>query len=680
MSELNERLRTAREAGWSIIPVGKDKKPLFKWDVYQERKPTADELTGWFTDKPAAWAVITGMISDLIIIDFDGEAGKDTMNALGLYPHVETGSGGFHVYIEHPGFKVKTVNGKSKKALGEAYPGLDVRADGGYALFIGENEAGSYIWHREMVPDPADVLPDELRQFLGIDKPPEEAREQQSLPKYERTQEQVSMAVLVDRYVRYATPGNRNNAGFELACQLRDNGYNSNNAEAALRDFAMRIPQMDGHGNFAPYSQTEYMASIRKAYEQPAREPWKPLEMATRIAKRAKPEPPEFKGLLPDVGFLKTYCAYASEITDAPVEFHLAVALSTMSAVLGNQVYITAWGQQLYPNIWSILLAPSGFYRKSTAMKIGLNMLAEANPENLLPNDFTKEKLIENLSAHSQGVVPVWEFGALLSNIGKDYNSGLKEFLTEIYDASFYSRQTKGGSQKIEKPAVSILAGSTIDWVVDRITSGDLRSGWLCRFLYWPATQKNGWKGMNIKHDMEMKEQLQRFLAELSYANGEVEMSPQITEAYNEWLRGHESEVNDQKLPADLQGFYTRIATYVLKFAILYQLSINLTTIITTEALGYAIRLAEYLKVNLIGLIQDDMVTTRDGKELNQLLSIIRTNPGIDRSTLLRKSHLTARKMDDLINTLVQREDVNIEANTCNKNGKNMYVYTSVVG
>ena len=66
-----------------------------------------------------------------------------------------------------------TVNGKSKTILGARFPGLDIRADGGYAVFCGQNESGSYQWVREMRPDPLDTVPTNLRALLGLLHPPE---------------------------------------------------------------------------------------------------------------------------------------------------------------------------------------------------------------------------------------------------------------------------------------------------------------------------------------------------------------------------------------------------------------------------------------------------------------------------------------------------------------------------
>src|ERR1019366_362857 len=150
---------------------------------------------------------------------------------------------GNHVYLEHPGWPVPTLNGKAAKWLGKEYPGLDIKGDGGYVIFAGQNERGEY---QQLVdplePYPLTVLPDEVRRHLGLLTPPQA----QSEP----TEPWVPMALSPTRalrspphqrpdestLVRYAlelASRGRNSPGFWLALQLRDNGYSESEAESA---------------------------------------------------------------------------------------------------------------------------------------------------------------------------------------------------------------------------------------------------------------------------------------------------------------------------------------------------------------------------------------------------------------------------------------------------------------
>ena len=59
--------------GFSVIPVGRDKKPLLSsWAEYQKRKPTEAEVREWwFKYEPVGVAIITGQISGLVVLDVE---------------------------------------------------------------------------------------------------------------------------------------------------------------------------------------------------------------------------------------------------------------------------------------------------------------------------------------------------------------------------------------------------------------------------------------------------------------------------------------------------------------------------------------------------------------------------------------------------------------------------------
>src|SRR5690349_17289574 len=94
---------------WPAIPVQPNNKSSFvKWTGFQGRCPSIEELTSWDRQfNPELWAVITGKFSGIVVADFDGESGRELMERWGITkPHTKTGSGGFHLYLKHPGWRV----------------------------------------------------------------------------------------------------------------------------------------------------------------------------------------------------------------------------------------------------------------------------------------------------------------------------------------------------------------------------------------------------------------------------------------------------------------------------------------------------------------------------------------------------------------------------------------------
>ena len=113
--------------GWSVIPVGRDKKPLVHWKEYQARPADAAMINRWwFAFREANVGIVTGKVSGLAVIDVE----KDGIHQ--NFPKTvtaESGGGGRHYYYRYP----------KKRDLrnGTRLPGfacVDLRAEGGYVV------------------------------------------------------------------------------------------------------------------------------------------------------------------------------------------------------------------------------------------------------------------------------------------------------------------------------------------------------------------------------------------------------------------------------------------------------------------------------------------------------------------------------------------------------------------
>jgi hypothetical protein len=269
----------AVEHGWSVIPVGLDKKPLVEWAPYQTVRPTLEQVERWHAElKPAGWAVVTGEISGIVVIDFDGGAGLATMHKYGILPHLRTGSGGAHAYVVYPGFRVPTLNGKSKLALQQILPGTDVRGDGGIAVCYGRNGSGPYKRLRPLSqPDPwAGPLVDKLTELLREDQAAKPAaREPGATTVSSACDARVSADEILQTYLaRERNGAGRNDTGLDLACQLRDNAYTEQEAAAVMAQYAAAVKTVNTKGRPEPYTEAEARATLRSVYGRPAREPW----------------------------------------------------------------------------------------------------------------------------------------------------------------------------------------------------------------------------------------------------------------------------------------------------------------------------------------------------------------------------------------------------------------------
>jgi hypothetical protein len=276
---------TALEAlehyGWSVFPLDQEKNPpqidgrhpdgmprRLAWRAHQTQRTSKATLLAWARQyAPPAWAVITGSLSGVIALNFEGSEGTRFLHQLGLAPHVRTASGGYHVYFAHPGWPVKTLNGKSDRELGQRWPGLDIRADGGYAAFCGQNGRGRYEWLRAPVLEHAERLPDDLRRFLGLLHAPEPLQTTRKTTAEAALQQRNSLTKrLLERALQRVGMEGPNTAGFRLARQLREMGVSESEARLTMVEYTQRVPPINAEGQREAYTEQEALVSLRCAY------------------------------------------------------------------------------------------------------------------------------------------------------------------------------------------------------------------------------------------------------------------------------------------------------------------------------------------------------------------------------------------------------------------------------
>jgi Bifunctional DNA primase/polymerase, N-terminal/Protein of unknown function (DUF3987)/Primase C terminal 1 (PriCT-1) len=178
--------------GWRVIPInwvredgacscanpGCDnigKHPLTAHGV-KDADLVEQTICTWWTNHPKAnIGIATGAVSGIAVLDVDPRHGGrksmcDLKNQFGQLPdgpRVYTGGGGVHVYFSHPGPVLKNKVG--------LFPGVDVRADGGYVLAAGSNHKSgrTYRWKQGHTPTDLAIppLPHWLLNSLRRDHP-----------------------------------------------------------------------------------------------------------------------------------------------------------------------------------------------------------------------------------------------------------------------------------------------------------------------------------------------------------------------------------------------------------------------------------------------------------------------------------------------------------------------------
>jgi hypothetical protein len=137
--DVTDRLEVARRLsalGFSVIPVGPDKRPTISWLAFQQARATDDNLLSWFGNgQDRNIGIVTGRISSIVVVDTDNEEAEGWAHAnLPATPMMCKTAKGMHRYYRHPGTEVRN-GARISTDIGTI--ALDVRGDGGYVVAPG---------------------------------------------------------------------------------------------------------------------------------------------------------------------------------------------------------------------------------------------------------------------------------------------------------------------------------------------------------------------------------------------------------------------------------------------------------------------------------------------------------------------------------------------------------------
>lgn len=251
-------LQLARR-GWYVFPCKPDKRPHWNERDLPNGKDNAttdpEQIRTWWERWPNALVGVYCEKSGIFALDVDNKNGKNGSQTLAdlvrdygaghdipVGPVQSTPSGGLHLIFRYPeGRSIPNNSGK----LGD---GLDLRSNGYICTGPG------YAWHPGHGPDsPLTDAPAWLLELIdSLGRP--------------RTHSGDVGAYWLEKALGRAEPGNRNDTGLWLACQLRDSGLSSREAESYMLQYARSVK---GDG----YTAAEALASLQQAYKAPRREP-----------------------------------------------------------------------------------------------------------------------------------------------------------------------------------------------------------------------------------------------------------------------------------------------------------------------------------------------------------------------------------------------------------------------
>jgi hypothetical protein len=267
---------SALERGWSVVPMN-GKRPIGTWRTYQQRRMTVREARAQFsTPNVSGLGLILGAVSDACCIDYDGTIGKRLLGrSLKTLPKGAprslTGSGGLHVIMRcPPGLRTQHFYDAETKRDGSVnrLRAGELRGEGSLIVLPPSQHPNGNPYRWLIAPtDPLPQFPQALMELLLPLEP------EPLIPTRTNSAHTLSgdiATTLLHRALEAATSGGRNQTGFWLACQLRDNDIAQVEAQDVLRRYAAAVVAQGSH----PYLASEALASVHSAYSRSKRDAW----------------------------------------------------------------------------------------------------------------------------------------------------------------------------------------------------------------------------------------------------------------------------------------------------------------------------------------------------------------------------------------------------------------------
>lgn len=362
--------------------------------------------------------------------------------------------------------------------------------------------------------------------------------------------------------------------------------------------------------------------------------------------------------------WLDCYCDYAARITPmTPRAFHESAALWLISTAIARRLCVPMEFATIYPNIWTMWLAPTTLYRKSTAMDIAKSITRHVYPYLLASQEMSVEGFTDEMAGYepknlgkltteqkqrweisrnyaAQKGLILDECSGLLAGAGRDYNAGLIETLLRCFDCDpEYTRTTRSqGLVIIRNASLSMLGASTPAAMTTHLVNERLWSmGWWPRFgIVCAPEERPSWR-----EPIPAKEP-SRLRNDLHHLNNRLPVSTWIQptgalyvcvdddarhqwDVYNKWCS---YDCLGDGLDQRLYGTYGRLPTQAIKVATLLAAmdwpDTDDRPCITTAHMGRAIELIEAWRLGAHRALvvatqtEEDVLTLRVIKQLSK--------------------------------------------------------------
>jgi hypothetical protein len=699
----NPMADAAVSLGLPVFPCGADKRPLTAHGFKDASADPARVRTLFSGAQATMIGVPTGEITDVVIIDVDRKENRQGGDWLAANSHrmpqtrtIRTGSGGLHIYLKHPGQRVKNSNDKIA-------PGIDVRGDGGYVIV--PPSPGYSVADDAPIAD----MPDWI---LAVVCPPEPVHVHQA-----------------PRPVRSSSEGGTayGLAALDDECRAIDRAY-FGQQEATLNSSALKIGALVAGGELEESpALAELLSSARSMPSQPGKKPWSPAELE-RKARRAfqdglrnprsapdqplspdAPHPaaaflaklyarsnqgstkplPVTPGLMDVDGVLKDLVDACAATAIRPQPFlALGAAICTVGALAGRR-YRTQ--TDLRTNVYIAAIAESGG-GKDHAPEIVRRALVDAGLDHYLggENLASGRAVLSSIQQHPARLFQVDELGLFLRGVtGKNAPSHRAEIWSElmklysrakgVYGGTEYADQKLNARVNLQSPHVCFYGTTTPHTFWSALEGGAMADGSLARFLVFVTDNHRPERNKSpeiFRASDALKSSLQAISegAEGHDSGGNLAAAMQASvpmEPYTVRMSAEAADLHDRKLDTEDEwalkvagtpsaAIVNRLGENAAKLALIRSVSRDpKAPEISLQDVQWGWALSEHCVRTLLEEAGKHVANTDYEAKLNKAREIIRKHGPVTESELIRRGlKLPERERQEILRTLTTSGEV----------------------
>lgn len=284
----------------------------------------------------------------------------------------------------------------------------------------------------------------------------------------------------------------------------------------------------------------------------------------------------------------------ATEHLHAPLLFRRWAGICTLAGVLERKTWVQARGSKLYPNLYTIFVAPPGIGKSLTLSLVEI-FWRNLTGLHVAPTSLTKAALIDALAGAGRQIVrpglvpPFVEFNSLLvvaSELGvllPAYENDFMNTLTNIYDGYQYEerRRSKDIHLTIEHPQINLVGATTPSYLNTFMPMGAWDQGFISRTLLIFSGELIRGDLFDVREgDNNMLSALQADLKSISTYFGEFDIDDETRTALNNWHRLGGPPVPEHP---KLAHYCTRRTAHLLKLCMVAAVSTGSDLLITIE-------------------------------------------------------------------------------------------------